>query len=358
MYLHKDTAAKIIEEVSMILDHDINIMDEKGAILASTNPSRVGMFHEGAFQLIHSHLKELCIYEDGQYHGCRKGINLPVCLGDEIIGVIGITGEVAEVMKYGKVLKKMTEILVLDLFSYHKKSQQEQARLFFVNEWLHKEPDELPASFHDQLRNYGFSENAPFLAAVIQPARILEDAEQFAPSRCLCVQSGDMGIIIYNAKDVETLALFVKTAAHSAEADAYLCAVGSVQPDYRGVKQSYSQALKLQNLKKEQSGIFFYEDAAAELLLHDVSPEYKRILINQLLSDFTEEEIREFADFMEVYVKHNGSVSRIAEELFVHKNTVQYKIGKIQKKTGKDPRLIKDVILLDMVAGWVRNQSK
>ena len=79
-------------------------------------------------------------YEDGQYHGCRKGINLPVFLNDQIIGVIGITGEVAEVMKYAKVLKKMTEILVLDLFSYHKKSQQEQALLFFINEWVNKEP--------------------------------------------------------------------------------------------------------------------------------------------------------------------------------------------------------------------------
>lgn len=39
MYLQKDTAAKIIEEISMILDYDLNIMDEKGAILASTDPS-------------------------------------------------------------------------------------------------------------------------------------------------------------------------------------------------------------------------------------------------------------------------------------------------------------------------------
>ena len=40
MYLHKNTAEKIIQEISMILDYDINIMDEKGAILASTNPAR------------------------------------------------------------------------------------------------------------------------------------------------------------------------------------------------------------------------------------------------------------------------------------------------------------------------------
>ena len=100
MYLQKDTAAKIIEEISMILDYDLNIMDEKGAILASTDPSRVGMFHEGAWRIIRYHLKELCIYKDGQYHGCRKGINLPVFLKEQIIGVIGITGEVAEVMKY------------------------------------------------------------------------------------------------------------------------------------------------------------------------------------------------------------------------------------------------------------------
>ena len=107
-------------------------------------------------------------------------------------------------------------------------------------------------------------------------------------------------------------------------------------------------------LKSEEQGIFCYEDSAAELIFHDAALEYKEILINRLLSDFSEEEKLEFARFMEVYVRNNGSVTQIAKELFIHKNTVQYKINKILKKTGLDPRIFKDVVILMMVADWVR----
>ncbi len=354
MYLQKDTAAKIIEEISMILDYDLNIMDEKGAILASTDPSRVGMFHEGAWRIIRYHLKELCIYEDGQYHGCRKGINLPVFLNDQIIGVIGITGEVAEVMKYAKVLKKMTEILVLDLFSYHKKSQQEQALLFFINEWVNKEPAELLPAFRDELHSYGFSENAPFAVALVTPGQILQDAEPPVLSSCLCSCRGDVGVVICSTSQTEKLASFLKTSAQNAGQETFLASVGSVQPDYTGVKRSYNQARKLLTVKQGESGIFFYDNSTAELIFHDVLPEYKEALIRQLLPGFTEEEMVEFADFMNAYVQNNGSIGQIAKQLFVHKNTVQYKINKILRQTGKDPRVIQDVILLNMVAGWIR----
>lgn len=354
MYLHKNTATKIIREISMILDYDINIMDEKGAILASTDPSRVGMFHEGAFRIIQHQLKELPVYEDGQYQGCRKGINLPIVLKDKIIGVIGITGDVAEVMKYGRVLKKMTEILVLDLFSYHKKSQQEQARLFFVNEWINKEPFEFLPAFRDELHSYGFSEKDSYAVALVTPPDLLEDMDYLEDRRCLHAQGTDLGFIIYQADHTDQLAAFVRKAAQNSGQASFLCTIGGLQQDYTGVKRSYAQAQKLMALKSEEQGIFCYEDSAAELIFHDAALEYKEILINRLLSDFSEEEKLEFARFMEVYVRNNGSVTQIAKELFIHKNTVQYKINKILKKTGLDPRIIKDVVILMMVADWVR----
>lgn len=354
MYLHKNTAAKIIREVSPILDYDINIMDEKGAILASTDVSRIGMFHEGAFRIIHQHLKELSVYEDGQYQGCRKGINLPIVLEESIIGVIGITGEVSQVMKYGKVLKKMTEILVLDLFSYHQKSQQEQSRLFFVNEWLNKEPFEFLPAFRDELHSYGFSEKSSYAVALISPPGILDDIGDLADRRCLHAQGSDIGFIIYQTEQISRLIRFIQKAADNAGQSSFLCAIGRLQSDYMGVKRSYEQAKKLMALKRDELGIFCYEDFAAEFIFHDAAPEYKEILMEQILSGFSDEEKLEFADFMEVYAKNNGSVSRIAEEMFIHKNTVQYKINKILKKTGKDPRIIRDAMILIMVADWIR----
>ena len=84
MRLGKDTAARIIREISMILDYDINIMDEKGAILASTNPDRIGMFHEGAFRIIRQGLDELAVYED--YYDLAGGESTRLFLETKVIG--------------------------------------------------------------------------------------------------------------------------------------------------------------------------------------------------------------------------------------------------------------------------------
>lgn len=356
MYLQKDTATKIIEEISMILDYDINIMDEKGAILASTDLSRIGMFHEGAYRIIHYKMKELPVYEDGQYQGCRKGINLPIYLKEKIIGVIGITGEISEVMKYGKVLKKMTEIIALDLFSYHKKSQQEQARLFFVNEWVNKEASEFSSSFKAELQTYGLSAKSAFTVALVAPSAVLDDADTLSDHNCVFIQNGETGLVIYGTDNSDQIARFIKKAAQNSNQATFLCAIGSPQKDYTKVKHSYQQAKKLMNIKVGQTGIFSYEGCIAQLIYNDVDLEYKEILSQQILSGFSEQEKSDFAAFMDVYIENNGSVNGIAEKLYVHKNTVQYKINKIIRRTGKDPRVISDAVILMMVAGWLRQR--
>lgn len=353
MNLGKDTAARIIREISMILDYDINIMDDKGAILASTNPDRVGMFHEGAFRIIRQGLKELAVYEDGQYQGCRKGINLPIFLNDKIIGVIGITGQVSEVMKYGKVLKKMTEILLMDLFSYHKKNQQEQARLFFVNEWVNMQPFEFSPDFKESVIEYGLPAESTYTVCLIRPAALLEDAEDLKEKNFLHAQNGEIGIVVCAVSSADQVLSFVKKAARNSGIEPFLCAVGGMQADYTGVRHSYRQAKKLLNLKDGQTGCFFYEDSIPELILNDVDSEYKALLSRQTLSALTSQEKQEFSDFMDVYIRCNGSVNAIAKELFVHKNTVQYKINKIVRKTGRDPRILKDAFILAMTAQWL-----
>ena len=221
MRLGKDTAARIIREISMILITTSILWMKKGAILASTNPDRIGMFHEGAFRIIRQGLDELAVYEDGQYQGCRKGINLPIFLNETIIGVIGITGKVSEVMKYGKVLKKMTEILLMDLFSYHKKNQQEQARLFFVNEWINLQPLEFAPGFKESMAEYGLPAEAPYAVCLVRPAAILADAEDLKEKNVLHAQNSDVGILICAVSSADQVLSFVKKAARYSGIDPF-----------------------------------------------------------------------------------------------------------------------------------------
>jgi carbohydrate diacid regulator len=54
------------------------MMDEHGMIIASTDSGRIGTFHEAALRIIRENLDSLIIYEDYEYKGTKKGLNLPI----------------------------------------------------------------------------------------------------------------------------------------------------------------------------------------------------------------------------------------------------------------------------------------
>ena len=47
MKISSESAQSIVMEIGNIVGQNINMMDEKGYIIASTDPERVGAFHEG-----------------------------------------------------------------------------------------------------------------------------------------------------------------------------------------------------------------------------------------------------------------------------------------------------------------------
>ena len=115
MKLSTSLAQEIVRNIYDVLHQEINFMDEAGIIIASTDPSRLRQRHGGALQVIQTK-QPLTIPDDHLYENARKGINVPVFFDDAVIGVIGITGERQDVIRYGQILQKMTQILVRDAY--------------------------------------------------------------------------------------------------------------------------------------------------------------------------------------------------------------------------------------------------
>ena len=111
MDISTSLATDILLKMKEIINQDLNYININGVIIASTDPKRVGDFHEASLLCIKK-AKEVIIENDEQYVGSRKGINMPIYFDDNIIGVIGITGEKSEVEKYGEIIRMMTGILI------------------------------------------------------------------------------------------------------------------------------------------------------------------------------------------------------------------------------------------------------
>ena len=52
MLINHENSQKIAERIGGILHRNVNIMDEEGRIVASTDPTRIGALHEAACKLI------------------------------------------------------------------------------------------------------------------------------------------------------------------------------------------------------------------------------------------------------------------------------------------------------------------
>ena len=60
------------------------------------------------------------------------------------------------------------------------------------------------------------------------------------------------------------------------------------------------------------------------------------------LGELKEEDL----DLLRTYYACNMSLQETADRLFLHKNTLQYRLNRIRKITGKDPRIVKDAAVL------------
>ena len=64
MYISRETAQEIVEEIGREIGEHINLMDAEGNVIASTDHLRIGHVHEGAVRSIKEGLPELYITSD------------------------------------------------------------------------------------------------------------------------------------------------------------------------------------------------------------------------------------------------------------------------------------------------------
>ena len=93
-------AQTIVENIKGIIRYDINFFDAHGKMIASTDATRIGTFHDAA-RLAAERKRTVAVDGDNQFIGARNGINAPVMFGDSVVAVIGITGQRHEVEPFG-----------------------------------------------------------------------------------------------------------------------------------------------------------------------------------------------------------------------------------------------------------------
>src|SRR5699024_3150462 len=137
-------ATKILAEVKTLTNENVILINKEGMIIASIDESRVGTYHEGA-KLVMQTKKSLYITDEKAIalKGVKQGINLPIFFQNDVIGVVGTTGNREKVTPFAEMIRRMTELLLREAHYYERKEWENRGLESFIYEWIYStEKDE------------------------------------------------------------------------------------------------------------------------------------------------------------------------------------------------------------------------
>lgn len=370
MLLSTQQASQILREMKSLVHHDINLIDTQGVIFASTNPAREGQFHPGALRILREGLSELNVREnDGS--GMQPGVNLPIYLDGQLEGVIGITGDPAEVGVFGGVMRRMLEIMLEDLRRKDLDSTVEQARALFLENWLFSaEPDwkelaqrgrllEIDINqpyvlLRIQLFDVSASGGAPLLPDELHSASIVQAIQNELPTRrgqCCAALRNQILVLLRQMPLSDTVLLAqrlcrVAGRGYPASVQAY----GGISSSGSGaeLRRCYLQASTACTLASRSSkgNVLYYDRVSLEFLLQSVPRLLRDDLRESVFTRCPAQDVPAYARLIRLFFGSGGDLNRCAAALGVHRNTVQYRLERLTQLTGYDLRRPGDAAIL------------
>ena len=143
----------------------------------------------------------------------------------------------------------------------------------------------------------------------------------------------------YNADEISTITREMLSAcmAIAHDDERMFIGIGKITKSARCIGKSYRQGLTLERLQKHRGKSetpFLYDDAGVDKLLLSVGdPEILRDYYNHTVGPLVEYDKVNNGDLTETlrnYLMFSGSIKETSERMYVHRNTVSYKLGKIQ----------------------------
>lgn len=355
MRINAELAQKIVESLRDTIEQDINFIDNDGIIIASTDHRRINSLHEGALACIKEG-KTIAINSDDQYTGAKKGVNLPVKFQNEIVGVIGISGDLDVVEKYGDIIKKMTEILLREERINENASADIENKKLIVESILNSNMyklDFLPKNINSDSKNIAVARiNYDALDFSTRKNLIRFSESNFAKNKLYVTFLQNRFVIIYLDSNYSSISDHLNLLVSQALKSYNINLSFGVSSSYHNISNSktfYNQAIRSQKWSEyngKQNPVVFYKDMELGLLLTRLDDKDLYEYSYKVLKDIDLKELKEYKELFLLYGKYNGSISAIADEMFMHKNTIQYRLNKLESMTGYNPRNYNDYLAL------------
>ncbi|WP_153465523.1 CdaR family transcriptional regulator [Sediminibacillus terrae] len=363
--LSEAIAQQIVLEMEKIIERNINIMNETGVIIASKDTERIGSFHEGALKAIQEG-ETVPIYSDQSHQGAKAGMNMPILFKGALIGVIGITGHPDEISDYAKIIHKMTEVMVKEAYVSQELELEKSARERFVHEWMQRQwTDRRDFMLRAKTLRIDMSTSRQVLLFDLVHVKRKQDSEVTRQERLRSIMKevGDMlGVgeqdilVMWQSNQFVLLkqnapAFFPSRVKESLrrlssnQVEIY-CGLGRQHHGMDGTVKSFEEAQQAVFFaRQKQQSVVVFQELGIESVVFQIPETVKEDFVERFFPVFHDEKQHQLVESVKVFLEHNQSIASASDALFIHKNTLQYRLKKMEQLTGLDPRKFQDAAL-------------
>ncbi|MDV7106207.1 sugar diacid recognition domain-containing protein [Vibrio sp. TH_r3] len=343
--LKESLAQRIVERTNRITNYPIVVMDKKGYIIASTNPARMYQKHGGAI-LAMSQLKTIEISSSmiTQYSNVMSGINLPIMYNDEPIGVIGIAGPLEEVRPLGEMIKMAAELVVEYMSMIEVIRQNERRGEEFLLECIDSETPAKHIINRASMLKVDFEQ--AFAMVLIESGSDFDNKEVIIALKSWPVKhimaeysSNTIAVLIYitdhkqrNYSLLQDWQNFKTYLVNTLSPNTF-SAIGAVYNDIVNLPMAFESAQAVlrsgQRLFPKQR-FFQYSDLEIPALFNGSFSSWQSEKITSYLKAL-EHKDPSFIEGLICWFDNNCDIKKTAEKLFIHPNTLRYRIKKTEE---------------------------
>jgi carbohydrate diacid regulator len=352
-------AQDIVSRTMRIIPFNVNVMDARGVILASGDAARIGEVHDGALlALARRGTVEVDAASARRMHGARPGINLPLVVGGRVCGAVGLSGEPDAVRQFGELVRLTAEMILEQASLAGELQRDSRYREAFVLNLIRGDADGRP-ELEAWARRLGL-DFGRVQAVFLLELRAGADAEQALSElqrlqlallarqpALLSAATGPYDMVILDAFEPD--AVPVDTAARRRQAALAalvqeLCALPftlTMGLAARGVEaaavswQSARTAARIGRRRDPARTAWSHYDLALPVLLSGLDAGWQaaqlRLPIARLARDRSGATLRRTLD---AWFAHDESAAATAAALHIHRNTLDYRLRRVEELTG------------------------
>lgn len=347
--ISRDTALNIVETVKELCGYDINFIDTDGYIFASTNSSRIGNFHEIGKKVAETG-KSIEVTESDTYWGTHAGVNEPFFYEGQVTAVIGITGNPEEVRKYTQLAARITQLILRERELTSRSVGPRTATNYIIRSLVNGEPLNMDY-FTDFCAGNGLNTKKNYRTLVVRTRsrynaanltfieNDVYDALEKVPKAIYRFQYPNEYVMIFESSGTKRV-IEIMQQLLSSYSDILRIGIGSDETIFNQNKSYEAARLSIRSSRNREK-VALYDDFDLEILVGSISENASARFLQKVTNGLSDEEKK----LLNIYYDVKMSLSEAAERLFIHKNTLQYKLRRIHEKTGYNPRDFRDAVL-------------